>query len=126
MATRPVGRPMKYRHFIENLEDGVLYTPARIVQHGEMLGFFQKIRSPKLLKKEKQRIRHTLARFSTNHQFPNEGDGMVFLKGQAPTRGWTGKRWKAALPETAVSQRKIPLQRLLPHPFFHQRRHISV
>lgn len=96
---RPVGRPMKYRHFIENLEDEVVYTPARIVKHGEFLGFFNKIHSTQKRRKEKLRIRHTLARFSVNHNFPIEGDGLVFIKGQAPTRGWKGKRWKAALPK---------------------------
>ena len=42
------------------------------------------------------RIRHTMARFAKNHDFPNEGDGTVVLFGQAPSFAWHGSRWKSA------------------------------
>ncbi len=97
--TNPVGRPMKYRHYLTILEDDVVYTPATIVDNGVAHGF----RLPPVSKMAERelarlRIRHTLARFTKNHGFPFEGDGWVIMRGQAPLRGWFGWRWKNALP----------------------------
>lgn len=102
---KSVGRPMKYGRFIENLEDDVVYTPAAIVRHGELLGLFPATSYEKK-KKAKLRIRHTLARLSVNHQFSERGDDLVFLRGQAPTRGWYGWRWKRAA--------KLPYRMIIP------------
>ena len=95
--SKPVGRPMKYDRFILILEDDTIYTPATIVRYGEERGLFSsRLKGPELAE-AKLRVRHTLARFSTNHKFPGEGDGWTIIEGQAPLRGWFGKRWKKAL-----------------------------
>ena len=80
------------------LEEDDLYTPATIASFAEEQGL---ITADNLTQRrlEKQRMRISLGRFSNNHDFPDEGDGMVTIKGQAPTPGWFGWRWKAALSE---------------------------
>jgi len=95
----PVGRPLKYKDFIAILEDEVIYSPATIVNNGEAFGLLDRDLSEADLKQVRTRIRHTLARFSTNHGFPQTGDGWVILKGQPPIRGWKGKLWKRGLPQ---------------------------
>lgn len=91
-----IGRPLKYKHFIEALDDNTIYTPATIVLVGLMKGFFNANSQEQELKNAKLRVRHTLARFSYNHCFPFDGDGFVYLAGQPPLRGWRGSRWKQA------------------------------
>lgn len=95
---RPIGRPMKYKGIIERLEEDDLYTPATIAAFAEKIGFV-KDQDQAQKRLAKQRIRIALGRFSNNHGFPDEGDGMVTIKGQSPTPGWFGWRWKAALNE---------------------------
>ena len=85
---------MKYRKVIETLEEDDLYTPATIAAFAIEIGFLPL--GPNL-RLDKQRVRIAMGRFSNNHHFPDEGDGMVTLRGQAPTPGWFGWRWKAAL-----------------------------
>ena len=101
---RKIGRPMKYPQFITALDDTTFYSPASIVRHGREQEIFAEMlledATPEQEKKLVLLIRHTLARFSQNHQFPPEGDGLVYLTGQAPIRGWYGKRWKCALDGT--------------------------
>ena len=94
---KPKGRPMKYAHFITILEDQVIYTPATIVRYGASMGFFDKRLKGEALKAAKMKVRHTLARLSANRDFPKGGDGWTVIPGQAPLRGWLGRRWKAAL-----------------------------
>ncbi len=95
----PIGRPMKYRRFITMLEDEKIYCPATIVRLGEEKGLFNPDLDKERLKKVKMKVRHSLARFSSNHMFPRDGDGHVErIHGQPPLRGWTGKRWKEHLP----------------------------
>ena len=89
---------MKYKSLIEALEEDDLYTPATIAAFAEETAYFEES-DPQMKRLAKQRIRIALGRFSNNHQFPDEGDGMVTIKGQAPTPGWFGWRWKAALNE---------------------------
>ncbi len=91
------GRPMKYRHFIEILDDDTVYSPAAIYEWGKEQGLVDKNLAKEEEQKLKLRIRHTMARFSANHQFPRKGDGMVLMKGQSAVIGWSGKRWKGAL-----------------------------
>ena len=91
----PIGRPMKYKTLIENLDPEDLYTPATIARFAEQNGFLEQGLSTEKIRLAKQRIRIALGRFSNNHQFPDEGDGMVTIKGQSPTPGWFGRRWKA-------------------------------
>ncbi len=95
---RPIGRPMKYRKILQRLENDDLYTPAAIARFAVEAGLVKESRNePKKL--VLQRIRIAMGRFSNNHDFPDEGDGMVTLRGQAPTPGWFGWRWKAPLLE---------------------------
>lgn len=89
---------MKYRVIIKRLEEDDLYTPATIAAFSERIGIIKDI-DPAQKRLTRQRIRIALGRFSNNHGFPDEGDGMVTIKGQSPTPGWFGWRWKAALNE---------------------------
>lgn len=102
---RPKGRPMKYAHFIKILEDNVIYTPATIVRYGVSMGFFEKGLKGPALKAAKLKVRHTLARLSANRDFPKGGDGWTVIPGQAPLRGWYGRRWKAALRKSPSANR---------------------
>ena len=86
-----IGRPMKYRNVLLSLDDHDLYTPAAIVRHA----LDRKMIDNKPL--AITRLRITLSRYSQNHQFPKAGDGLVTIKGQAPTPGWWGHRWKDEL-----------------------------
>ena len=95
---KPIGRPMKYKLLIESLDDDDLYTPGAIASYAEENGFIPP-GGPDQKRLYKQRIRIALGRFSNNHNFPDEGDGMVTVRGQAPTPGWFGWRWKAAISE---------------------------
>ena len=98
---RPIGRPMKYKEIIMLLDNNELYTPASIAAFAEKIGFVRG-GDNKARRLDKQRIRISLGRFSNNHEFPDEGDGMVLLWGQAPTPGWFGWRWKeAAAPKSS-------------------------
>jgi hypothetical protein len=76
------GRPKRYTNLIHSLDDGKLYSSAMIARRS---GFG---------KKGKLRVRITMARYATKHEFPHEGDGFITLKGQAPTPAWFGWRWK--------------------------------
>ncbi len=97
----PVGRPLKYLNFLEILDDETVYCPYTIFQAGRDHGLVAHLAGkdeidPKEERLYKIRIRHTLARFVANHHFPEEGDGLVKIKGQTPPRGWKGSRWKKA------------------------------
>ena len=96
MPRRPFGRPMKYDHLIEMLEEDQLYSPATIAafakDHG-MLNHAGKGLKPLQI----QRIRIAMGRLSNNHEFPDEGDGYVKIPGQAHTPAWFGWRWKLVL-----------------------------
>ena len=84
-----IGRPMKYKHIIEQLEDDKVYSPALIAREAITAGILER--------GDRQKARHTLSRLSNNHAFPAEGDGLVRIPGQTATIGWHGKRWKAAV-----------------------------
>jgi len=83
-----IGRPQKYANILMALDDHDLYTPASITWEAVIRGFIEDNPTAK------QRVRITLSRLSRNHQFPRKGDGQVSLRGQAPTVGWWGHRWK--------------------------------
>ena len=89
---------MKYRNIIVKLDPNTLYTPATIAIFAEEFGFLD-TSDFRRLRLAKQRIRIALGRFSNNRQFPDEGDGMVTIRGQAPTPGWFGWRWQEAVRE---------------------------
>ncbi len=92
---RPVGRPRKYTGIIDALDDDELYSPAaiaRIAKDQGMLAPFMKEETVEA--RVMQRIRIALVRLSNLHHFPDEGDGQIKIKGQAPVPGWFGWRWK--------------------------------
>jgi len=93
---RPIGRPSKYGQILRKLEDDDLYTPASVADFAIEKGFIEG-EDAKALRLARQRVRIAMARWTDNKGFPDEGDGHVTLKGQAPTPGWFGWRWKAAL-----------------------------
>jgi len=93
---KSIGRPMKYGRIIVKLDPNSLYTPATIAAFAEQIGLLDHS-DPNQRRLAKQRIRIALGRFSNNHNFPDEGDGMVTIRGQAPTPGWFGWRWQAAI-----------------------------
>ena len=88
---------MKYRPFLEVLDDDQIYTPATIVRNGITKGLLDDRLKGDELRLQKLRIRHAMARYSANHFFPKKGDGYIDVPGQAPARGWLGKRWKEDL-----------------------------
>ena len=89
-----VGRPLKYAHLLIALDDNAVYSPAMIARYGEETGLLRTDLSRASLKKQRQRIRHTLARYRINHDFPETGDGTVRVPGQSISLGWYGRRWK--------------------------------
>ena len=92
---RRTGRPAEYIELIESLEDETVYTPAGIAIKAIKDGFVStETESERRL--ARQRIRINFGRFSNLHKFPDRGDDMVKIKGQAPTPGWYGWRWKRA------------------------------
>ena len=94
---------MKYAYLLLELEDERIYSPATIVNQSLQDGILT-LTSEEDPKIQRVKIRHSLARLSKNHGFPEEGDGTVQLAGQAPIRGWTGKRWKAALSDYQLAR----------------------
>ena len=98
MPRRPLGRPMKYDHLIEMLEEDQLYSPATIAAFAKDHGMLNHAgKAPKPL--QIQRIRIAMGRLSNNHKFPDDGDGFLKIPGQAPVPAWFGWRWKAAIVE---------------------------
>ena len=93
-----IGRPRKYTHIIDALEEDEIYSPGAIVRFAEEKGllddYFEEESNKKLVR---QRIRISCIRLSEMHQFPAGGDALVTIKGQAPTPGWYGWRWKQSL-----------------------------
>lgn len=86
-----IGRPRKYTPIINQLDPHTLYTPATIAKIAVRLS------QPLTEAQEKRtytRVRIAFGRFSNNHDFPDEGDGMVTIKGQAPCPAWFGWRWQ--------------------------------
>lgn len=84
---------MKYKHIIAELDEDALYTSGSIA----LMAAERNMLPEGDLVKNRRRVRIALASFANAHNFPDEGDGIVFLKGQSPTPGWYGWRWKAAM-----------------------------
>ena len=89
------GRPQKYAVILWSLADDELFTPAKIAARARKLGLIGPAMNEVHGKLLWQRVRIALGRFSNNHGFPDNGDGLVTLFGQCPTVGWYGRRWKA-------------------------------
>jgi len=96
MASRAIGRPMKYYYVIANLKDDCLYSPASIARFAHENEFFD-YSSPEELKQILMRIRLSMGRLANYHAFPNHGDGQVVTPGQRPLPAWFGWRWKIIL-----------------------------
>jgi hypothetical protein len=93
---RHVGRPMKYKYILYELDEHTAYTPASIALFAEENGLLRS-RGRDAQRIEKNRIRIAMGRFSNNHGFPDEGDSIVFVRGRAPCPGWFGWRWREAI-----------------------------
>lgn len=93
---RHVGRPMKYKYILYELEEHGLYSPATIADFA-VENCLLRSRGKDAKKIERYRIRIAMGRFSNNHGFPDEGDGIVFPVGRQPTPGWFGWRWRKAI-----------------------------
>lgn len=93
---RPIGRPSKYGHILRKLADDDLYNSASVESFAVDKGFV-KGEDAEALRLARQRVRIAMGRWVNNKGFPDEGDGQVCIKGQAPTPGWFGWRWKASL-----------------------------
>ena len=100
------GRPQKYSSLLMALPDDEVHTPASIVNYAEkhLLEPFRAGQSKDDRRLIRQRIRITLGRLSNNHNFPDEGDGLVTLKRQSPTPGWFGERWRSTIKGARRSQ----------------------
>lgn len=84
------GRPLKYAHIIAQLDPDTVYSSAMIAHFADFRGESRLVHSMRL------NIRVSCNRLVQKRSFPKEGDGMVKLKGQAPTAGWKGSRWQEA------------------------------
>ena len=96
---QPQGFPQsmtKYVNLIKALDPDTVYTPAAIAQFGRDNGYIEGA-TPEKRFSTYQRIRIAMGRFAANRPFPTRGDGMVLIKGQAPTPGWYGWRWQKAV-----------------------------
>lgn len=80
----------KYDDLLIQLEDEVLYSAGAIIRFAQDSDFAQGQQA--LL-----RIRISLNTRATRYSFPELGDGWVRLRGQGPTPGWFGWRWKSTI-----------------------------
>ena len=84
--------PKAYLVIVNQLADMVCYSPGSIARLAEELGLIGG--DAATLYRKRRKIRHTLARYAVNHNFPVKGHGLVTLEGQGPTPGWFGWFWK--------------------------------
>ena len=83
------GRPLKYAHVIEMLEDDNIYAPGTIAQFAKVSGLL-----PELTTVSLARLRIAMCRLKAYHNFPEKGDGLIRMPGQQPFPAWFGWRWK--------------------------------
>ncbi len=91
-----MGRPRKYEAILKVLEDGKLYSPAGVARFAEENGLLEGA-NEKARTQSRQRVRISMGRWANRNEFPDEGDGLLTIPGQAPTPGWFGWRWKGSL-----------------------------
>jgi len=99
------GRPWKYAHLIEPLQDGELYHASKIIRFCESLGLFDTdIDHPgRVLDRDDKKRAMVNARSSlsamASKRLPKKEDGR--LNAEPPYtaiyRAWYGKTWKKAL-----------------------------
>ncbi len=99
---RGVGRPSKYDYLLAYLDDNEIYTPAKIVRFAFERNLISVPPEAEEQHKLRVKIRHALARKSARFGFPEEGDGVIKMDGQAPARGWFGSRWKRRPPSRSL------------------------
>jgi len=87
-------RPKKYKNLIRNLDEDVVYSPATIAAFALEHELLKE--EGVEIKKQAQRVRIAMGNFSNQHDFPDQGDDMVYIRGQSPKPGWYGWRWKNA------------------------------
>lgn len=87
---------MKYDKLIQALDRDDIYTPGKIAHFADKNGYVEET-DPEMRRKILLRIRIAMGRFSNNRELPDQGDGMVIVRGQAPTPGWYGWRWQQEL-----------------------------
>lgn len=87
-------RPKKYKRLIRALDEDVVYSPATIAAFALANDLLEDEGVD--LHKQSQRVRIAMGNFSNQHEFPDQGDDMVIIRGQAPKPGWYGWRWKNA------------------------------
>ncbi len=104
--SNPIGRPMKYDRILTALDNEEIYSPAAIARFARDHGFLKGDEAT--IRLDMQRIRIALGRLSNNRSFPDEGDGLVAVKGQKPIPGWYGSRWKRAVSPPAPLRRVAP------------------
>lgn len=97
-----IGRPLKYKELIYDLTDDVIYSPASIANHAQESGYILSLDREEI-RLQKQRIRIALARLSSYRGFPENGDGLVTIPGQATTVGWLGSRWKQSMTDLKMA-----------------------
>ena len=84
---------MKYRNYIELLEDDKCYCPAQVVDNGLDKIYPDITDAERAL--ERRRVRISLGRAVKRKNFPKDGDGVVRLLGHLYT-AYSGRRWKEA------------------------------
>lgn len=87
-----------YFSCIRALKDDQLYNAATIAILGRDLGLFGKNLDFQSERLKMQRVRISLGRLASLANFPDQGDGLVKIREQAPIPGWFGSRWKQLLP----------------------------
>jgi len=89
------GRKGKYSYIIERLNDNTLYSPSKIAWFAWESRLLPNAEIGAL---SRLRLRTTLGRMTVNKRrlFPIGGDGHILIRGQQPTPGWYGWRWKEA------------------------------
>lgn len=105
-----MGRPLAYQHIVDKLKPEVIYSAASIAIFA-IENHLVDAQTPEEKKAAGNRIRVSFNRIVHLRDFPDEGDGDVVIKGQAPVRGWKGKRWQENYPlahngKTAKSRKR--------------------
>jgi hypothetical protein len=80
----------KYDDLLIQLEDEVLYSAGAIIRFAQDSDYAR-------LQQALLRIRISLNTRATRYGFPELGDGWIRLRGQGPTPGWFGWRWKSTV-----------------------------
>jgi len=103
--TRSIGRPLKYQHILERLENDEIYSPAAISRFALERGLIDGSTSEERTA-ARHRVRIAMARLSNYHGFPDEGDALISLPRHRPMPAWYGWRWKLVMEGNYESARQ--------------------